>query len=496
MGEMILEIENITKHFPGVVALNNVTVAFETGKIHALVGENGAGKSTLMKILSGAYQPDAGKISFKGQRVHIHNPRQAQELGISIIMQEFNLLPYLTVEENIYLGWEPTDRTRVLIDDHEINRRTQALLASLGVKIDPKTFVENLTVAQCQFVEIAKALSRGAEVLIMDEPSSTLTDHELEYLFKIIASLKSQGVTIIYISHRLTEVFAIADRVTVLKDGQVMGTRQTDQVTRGELITLMVGRALSETFPPRSTRVGETILKVDGLTRKGAFEDIHLEVHSGEIVGIAGLVGAGRTELARAIFGSDPYEKGTVEFMGKSVRLRGPHEAVDKGIVLVPEDRKLEGLVQIHSIRRNISLPNLALFSRNGVIHSRKERDTVLSSIRQLDIRASSPEQTAMNLSGGNQQKAVIAKWLVRRPKLIIMDEPTRGIDVASKAEIYRIMRELTDSGVSILMISSELPEILGMADRILVMHEGRISTEFRGCDASEEEIMQAATGG
>jgi ribose transport system ATP-binding protein len=383
-----------------------------------------------------------------------------------------------------------------MIDGKEITRRSEELLASLGVMIDTKAVVEDLTVAQRQFVEIAKALSLGAEVVIMDEPSSTLTEHELEYLFKIIASLKARGVTIVYISHRLAEVFEIADQVTVLKDGRIMGTRPIEQVSRSDLITMMVGRTLAETFPPRSGKAGEIILKVQGLSRKGVLENINLEVHSGEIVGIAGLVGAGRTELARAIFGSDPFDDGTIEFLGKTIRLHGPDEAVDAGIVLVPEDRRMEGLVQIHSIRRNISLPNLRLFSRNGILNAKKEKEVVLSSIRQMDIRARNSEQAVKNLSGGNQQKTVLAKWLVRKPKLIIMDEPTRGIDVAAKAEIFRIMRELADSGAGVVMISSELPEILGMADRILVMHEGRITAELQGGCTTEEEIMQAATGG
>jgi len=495
MNGLILQMDKITKRFPGVLALDEVSFGCATGEVHALVGENGAGKSTLMKILSGAYRPDNGRIIFRGEEVDLDSPRRAQQLGISIIMQEFNLLPYLTVEENIFLGREPM-LSAGIVDTREITRLSQELLSSLSVDVNVSDRIEQLSVAQRQFVEIAKALSLGADLLIMDEPSATLTGHELEYLFRVVRGLKDRDVTIIYISHRLEEVFQIADRVTVLKDGKYMGTKDVRDVTKNDLVRMMVGRELVDTFPARTGKAEDTVLAVRGLTRKGVLDNISLEVRGGEIVGLAGLVGAGRTELAQAIFGSDPVDSGKIELNGKEMSLKGPHDAVEAGIVLVPEDRKLEGLIEILSIRKNIGLPNLSILERWGFVIAHDELNKVNEKIQQLDIRTSGPNQLVMNLSGGNQQKVVLAKWLVREPKLIILDEPTRGIDVGAKVEIYRIMRALADSGAAVLMISSELPEIIGMADRILVMHEGRLTAEFDGASATEEGIMLAATGG
>jgi len=495
VNDCILQMERITKRFPGVVALSEVSLACRKGEVHALVGENGAGKSTLVKILSGAYLPDDGQIVFKGREVELDSPRRAQQLGIAIIMQEFNLLPYLTVQENVFLGREPRGWLG-FIDTREAAQRSRELLHAMSVDIDVFELVDRLSVAQRQFVEIAKALSLGADLLIMDEPSATLTGHELEYLFRVINGLKERGVTIIYISHRLDEIFGIADRVTVLKDGKYMGTRDVRDVTKSQLIRMMVGREMGEAFPARGTPAGEIVLKVRGLTRKGVLHSVSFEVRAKEIVGLAGLVGSGRTELARAIFGADPIDSGQVELQGKAVEIKRPHDAVEAGIVLVPEDRKLEGLVDILSVRENIGLPNLGLLQRWGFVRSRQEAAHVQEKIQQLDIRTYGPDQLALNLSGGNQQKVVLGKWLVSAPKLIILDEPTRGIDVGAKAEIYRLMRQLAETGAAVLMISSELPEILGMADRILVMHEGRLVAEFEGARATEEEILTAATGG
>ncbi len=493
MAAPLLRMEQITKRFPGVTALGGVSLACDRGEVLALVGENGAGKSTLMKILSGAYRPDAGRIVFQGREIHLASPRQAQQLGIAIIMQEFNLLPHLTVEENIWLGREPL-RGWGVIDGRAMRARSEELIASLGVRLQPDAQVGDLTVAQCQFVEIAKALSLGADLIIMDEPSSTLTEHELDSLFRIIGELKQRGVAVIYISHRLNEVFRIADRVTVLKDGALVGSRAIGKVTRNDLVQMMVGRTLADTFPLRRGGAHSPVLRVDRLSRRDLLHDISLEVRAGEIVGLAGLVGAGRTELARAIFGADPIDSGTVELFGRPVRIRGPHDAVRAGMALIPEDRKLEGLIQLLSIRRNVGLPNLDRFGRFGFVRARREREACLEWFRKLDVRAAGPEQLAVSLSGGNQQKVVLAKWLVRQPGLIILDEPTRGIDVGAKAEVYRIMRQLAESGTAILMISSELPEILGMADRILVMHEGRLTAELDGATTTEEAIMAAAT--
>jgi ribose transport system ATP-binding protein len=495
MDDHILRMEGIIKRFPGVQALSDVRFQCLRGEVHALVGENGAGKSTLMKILSGAYQPDAGEIFYKGRQVRIENPRKGQELGIAIIMQEFNLLPDLSVEENIFLGREPMRRFGV-IDSRGVSMRSKELLEALGFEIDPSAMVDSLTIAQRQFVEIAKALSLGADLLIMDEPSATLTGHELDSLFRVIRDLKERGVTIVYISHRLAEVFQIADRVTVLKDGLLMGTKITSEVTTDRLIEMMVGRTLAETFPPRNGEKGEVVLEVRNLDKYDFVHDVSFDVRKGEIVGLAGLVGAGRTELVRAVFGADRIRSGEIRFLNQRLQIRNQSDAVRAGIVLIPEDRKLEGLVEIQSIRKNITLPNLEMFSRFGIIQTSKEVEVVREKIKQLDIRAQSPNQLVRNLSGGNQQKVVLGKWLVRKPELIILDEPTRGIDVASKAEIYRIMRNLADDGAAVLMISSELPEILGMADRILVMHEGTIAAEFKGGEPTEEDVMKAATGG
>ena len=493
--DILLRMDGITKRFPGVTALDAVSLECRAGEVLALVGENGAGKSTLMKILAGAYQPDIGQIVFRGCPVHIASPRQAQQIGIAIIMQELNLLPYLTVEENIWLGREPVTRLGV-IDGRALRGRSQELLESLHGRLRPTDLIAQLTVAQCQFVEIAKALSLHADLIIMDEPSSSLTEHELEYLFQVIRDLKRRGVAVIYISHRLNEVFEIADRVTVLKDGKLVGSRRIADVTRNDLVQMMVGRNLAETFPPRSLQPRAVVLRVRGLSRRGVLHDLGLEVRAGEIVGLAGLVGAGRTEFARAIFGADPIDTGTIELAGKPVRIRSPHDAVRAGIVLIPEDRKREGLIQLLSIRKNIGLPNLDLFRRWGFVRRSRELAASRHWLGQLAIRASGVDQPVLSLSGGTQQKVVLAKWLVRDPRLLILDEPTRGIDVGTKAEIYRIMRQLADAGAAILMISSELPEILGMADRILVMHDGRLVAEFEGARATEEEILTAATGG
>ncbi|MBI9048788.1 MAG: sugar ABC transporter ATP-binding protein [Anaerolineaceae bacterium] len=495
MNEYLLRMENITKKFPGTIALDDVSFDCKKGEVHALVGENGAGKSTLMKILSGAYSQDLGSIYFRGEQINISDPKHRQALGIGIIMQEFNLLPYLSVEENIFLGREKKTPLG-LIDEKYINQESQKLLSSLNVNIDPKTKIERLTTAQMQFVEIAKALSLGADLLIMDEPSATLTGHELEYLFSVIEVLKKKGTSIIYISHRLVEIFQIADRVTILKDGKLMGTKGIEEVTRDKLVELMVGRTVSETFPKRTGKFGDCMISVENISNKTLPNPINLEIRCGEILGLAGLVGSGRTELAKAIFGSDSTETGSITIKSRKTRIKNPNDAVKNGVVLIPEDRKLEGLVGIRTIQQNISLPNLDHFSLFGFIKSQKEKQEVQNSIEQLSIRCSGMTQYVQDLSGGNQQKVVLAKWLVRLPNVIILDEPTRGIDVGAKSEIYQIMRNLANKGLAILMISSELPEILGMADRVLVMHERKIVAELDGASTTEEEIMRAATGG
>jgi ribose transport system ATP-binding protein len=466
------------------------------GEVHAVVGENGAGKSTLMKILAGAIQPDEGEIVWKGQPVQISTPHAAQRLGISIIYQEFNLIPHLSVAANLLLGREPR-RALGLLDHAAARRESERLLGRLGVQIDSNTRVSRLSVSLQQMCEIAKALSLNADLIIMDEPSASLTDHELRKLFEIIRGLSASGVATIYISHRLEEIFQLAERVTVLRDGRHVATLTVGETYKPSLVRMMVGRPLSEEFPPRVQRArGDVALSVRGLTSRVGIRDVSFEVHHGEIVGMFGLVGAGRTEVARAIFGADAKDAGEVRLDGQVAHIAAPRDAVRHGIGFVTEDRKAEGLVFGLPIRENVSLPVLETVSSVGVINRPAERLLAQRGVRELDIRTPSVEQSVTYLSGGNQQKVILAKWLAARPRLVIFDEPTRGIDVGAKAEIYHLMRQLADQGTAILMISSELPEVLGMSDRILVMHQGRLAGELAWDGATEEKVMWLATGG
>ena len=492
---VLLEMHNIVKTFGGNHALRDVSIRCRRGTVHALLGENGAGKSTLIKILSGAYQADSGTIVFGGATYGHLTTRQALALGIRIIYQELNLLPYMTVAENIFLGDEP--RTRMgLVDTSAMRRQSIDLLLQLGVELAPDTPVSELTVAGQQMVEIAKALSRRAELIVMDEPSAILAGHELEQLFATIRSLKEQGVTIVYISHRLNEIFEIADEVTVLKDGAVAGTTAVADVTRSQLVQMMVGRPLEEIFPKGEGQPGAVVLSVDQLSAGRAVRNVSLSVRAGEIVGVAGMVGSGRTELVRAIFGADPISGGTVTVNGMPLQARTPQQAIRAGLALVPEDRKTQGLFISQPIRHNITLLVLPQLAQWGMIR-RQAEDAVIADARQmLSIQMQSPDQAVQYLSGGNQQKVVLAKWLETTPKLIIFDEPTRGIDVGAKLEIYHLMRRLADRGVAILMISSDLPEVLGMSDRILVMHSGECVGELSAAAASEENIVELATTG
>lgn len=494
-GAPLLEMRDIVKTFGGIHALRNVSFRCGRATVHALLGENGAGKSTLIKVLSGAYQADSGEIIFNGAAYTHLSTRQALDLGIRIIYQELNLLPDMTVAENIFLGEEP--RTRLgLVDTAAMRRRSASLLQQLGVTIAPETLVGDLTVAGQQMVEIAKALSQRAELIVMDEPSAILATHELEQLFATIRSLKAQGVTIIYISHRLNEIFEIADEVTVLKDGSVVGTTPVAGVTRSQLVQMMVGRPLEEIFPKAQAEPGEVVLAVDQLSAGRAVRNVSFVVRAGEIVGLAGMVGSGRTELARAIFGADPVTGGSITLNGARLKANTPHQAIRAGVALVPEDRKSQGLFVTQSIRQNITLLVLSRLAKAGVMRRRAE-DAVIADARQmLSIQMQSPDQAVQFLSGGNQQKVVLAKWLETSPKLIIFDEPTRGIDVGAKLEIYHLMRRLADRGVAILMISSDLPEVLGMSDRILVMHHGELAGEVPAAAATEEKIVELATTG
>jgi len=492
----LLEMRGISKHYPGVQALEDVSFGVRAGEVHALVGENGAGKSTLMKILAGAEACDRGEILIDGHPVNIDSPQRAMDLGISIIYQEFNLVPYLSAAENIFLGREPRGVLPGFVHFPRMYQEAQVIIDRLGVRLDVRTPVNRLSVAGQQMVEIAKATSQKARIIAMDEPSATLTDHEMHNLFELIRSLKSQGVGVIYISHRLEEIFEIADRVTVLRDGRWVGTHPVADLDREEIIRMMVGRELREKIPKKIVPIGDPVLEVRHLTRKGVLEDISLTVKRGEVVGLAGLVGAGRTELARAIFGVDPKDSGEIYLEGQQVHFRSPQDAIRHGIGLVTEDRKALGLILGMVVRENISLANLQELSVLSFIQRRREKEITNQLISDLMIKTPSTEQQVQNLSGGNQQKVVLAKWLFTRSKVMIFDEPTRGIDVGSKVEIYQLMNRLAESGVGILMISSELPEILGMSDRILVMHEGKIAGELSREEATQEKIMHLATGG
>jgi ribose transport system ATP-binding protein len=492
---LLLEMRHISKSFPGVQALCDVSLTCAAGEVHALVGENGAGKSTLVKILAGAETPDAGQILLDGRVARCVRPHDAQRQGISIIYQEFNLLPELTVLENIYLGRE-RHLVPGILDWAAMVRDAEGTLARLGIALDVHARVADLSVAQQQMVEIARALSRQARVVIMDEPSTVLAGHELERLFAMIAALKAQGVAIIYISHRLEEVFRIADRATVLRDGQVMATLNPAETTRAALIRLMVGREVQESERGDGSRgEREPVLEVHGLCAEGFLRDISFTLHRGEILGVAGLVGAGRTTLARALFGAASVTSGHITVRGRTLVPGDPAAALRAGLALVPEDRKSQGLVLNLSVAQNISLPHLGRLTDGPLLSHHRQEALVSGAIRDLAIRTPTAAQEVRYLSGGNQQKVVLAKWLVAQPQVLILDEPTRGVDVGAKAEIYAIIRALARHGTAILMISSELPELLRMADRILVMHEGRLTGEVTAAEATEEAILSLAIG-
>lgn len=496
MSETFLQMSHITKRFPGVLALSNVDFALRKGEVHALLGENGAGKSTLMKILSGVYQPDEGDIIFEGQSVSFANPLSAQSAGITIIHQEFNLFPELTVEENIFIGREFCKNNRWRLDEKQQRQAAIDILQKLNLNISPETLVANLTVAQQQMVEIAKAISVNAKILIMDEPTAALTETEIDSLFQVTRLLKEQGTGIVYISHRLEELALIADRATVMRDGQFIATVDYDAVKISDLIAMMVGRDLGNIYPRRGPLAQrKPVLEVSGLTRNGVLNNIDFTLYQGEILGFAGLMGAGRTELARAIFGADPIDGGTLKLNGKVTVIKDIPDAIQQGISYLTEDRKKEGLALGLSVERNIMLGNYPEYSdRYGNVDSKRCQKTSEEQVKALRIKTPHLEQAALNLSGGNQQKIIIARWVCKDTDILIFDEPTRGIDVGAKLEIYELMNRLVAKGKSIIMISSELPEVLGMCDRILVMRNGRITGELASDDATQEKIMQYAT--
>ena len=499
---LLLKMTGISKHFPGVQALDNVSLEVAPGEIHGLLGENGAGKSTLLKILSGAYQPDAGSIELDGRPVRVNSPHHAQQLGIVTIYQEFNLVPSLTIAENVFIGREPGNAP--FISWSALRDETQAITDRLGMNLDPMSLVRDLTVAEQQMVEIARALSMKSRVIIMDEPTSALSEHEVEKLFQIMRDLKAQGLSIIFVTHRLEEVLHICDRITVLRDGKNVGTVNVKDIALNDIIRMMVGRSLDELFHREGRHeYGEVALRVVNLSRYGTTQDpnatvlhdISFEVRRGEILGLAGLVGAGRTELARVIFGADPFFQGFIEIGGRPTRIRSPQDAIRYGIGLVPEDRKQQALFLALAVRENASITILDRLLRwGGFVREDKERDLVEEYRQKLNIRMASQEQAVANLSGGNQQKVVIARWLALQPKVLIVDEPTRGIDVAAKAEVHSLLDQMAREGIAVIMISSELPEILGMSDRIITVREGRLTGEIMRADATEEKLMQMMT--
>jgi ABC-type sugar transport system ATPase subunit len=486
--------ERIEKSFPGVRALKGVDLELHAGEVLALLGENGAGKSTLIKVLAGAHTPDAGSIYLNGHAVSIRSPIEAVRAGVAVIYQELNLVPSLSAAENIFLGRECT--LAGFARKRQEYRQALELLKHLGVVLDPAAPCRELTVAQQQIVAIAKALALDARILVMDEPSATLTPQEVTRLFAIIRDLNSRGIGVIYISHRLDEIDEIADRVLVLRDGEVVGSRRLGSFSRDELIEMMVGRRLEEEFPKQRIALGAPRLVVTDLCREPRVRHVSFEIRRGEVLGITGLVGAGRTETARLIFGADPREAGTIALDGHRLRIRGPRDAIRSGIVLLSEDRKLQGLVLSHSVRENFGLPNLLRFARLGFVQQRRERRALARYVDNLHIKIAHQDQAAKDLSGGNQQKVVLAKWLERNCEVILFDEPTRGIDVGAKYEIYLLINELAAAGKAILLISSELPEVLGMSDRILVMHEGRVTGEIRDvANATQEQVLKLAVG-
>ncbi|KAA6050833.1 sugar ABC transporter ATP-binding protein [Pantoea sp. Bo_7] len=493
MTAFALEAEGISKFFPGVKALDNVSLRIRPGSVHALMGENGAGKSTLMKCLIGIYRPDKGTIRIKGEPVQFQDTMDALRSGISMIHQELNLVPHMTVAENIWLGREPMKFG--FVDHALLNRQTQELLNKLNIRLKADRMVGELSIAAQQMVEIAKAVSWNSDVVIMDEPTSALTETEVAHLFTIIRDLRAQGKAIIYISHKMDEIFTITDEISIFRDGTWVGSNDTSAFTRQSLITQMVGRELTQLFPKFNGTIGDDVLTVRGLTSKERFSDISFSVRRGEILGVAGLVGAGRSEVMESLFGMESYDSGEVLIDGVPVSIDSPSTAIEKGMAFLTEDRKKSGLFLVLSVMENMSIVNMPGYTgKSGFVSHVKMAQDCMEQIRKLNIKTPTMDQIINNLSGGNQQKVLIARWLLAQPKILILDEPTRGIDVGAKAEIYRLISELANRGVAIIMVSSELPEILGMSDRIMVMHGGRITGILSKEEADQETILSLAS--
>jgi len=489
----ILQISGIRKDFPGVRALDDVSLKLYPSEVLGLVGENGAGKSTLLKILSGALQKDTGEIRIDDSQVTIPNPKTSQDLGITVIYQDFNLVPQLSIARNIFLGHESLVGSRFILKNKRMIQTSGQLLKKLGINLDPKRLVADLTVAEKQMVEIVRALSLESKIVLMDEPSGPLSEHEVNFLFRIIQTLKEKGVAIVYVSHRLEEVFQIADRVSILRDGSLIATHPVAETDMNEVIRLMVGREIKDHYPKQSQNKGDLVLEVKGI---GGDDAAGLKIHAGEVVGVAGLVGSGRTELAYALFGVNRSGQVEIVFNHKKVQPRSPWEAIQMGIGMVPEDRKEQGVITEMSVRENITLPLIGEMSRWMMIDRRRQKDVADTQVSQLNIQTTSIHQITRNLSGGNQQKVVLSKWLAKRCELLILDEPTRGIDVGAKYEMYKIMNSLVGEGKAVLLISSDLPEVIAMSDRIYVMRDGHIVAELPGQTTSQEAIIQHITQG
>ncbi|MDP4568398.1 sugar ABC transporter ATP-binding protein [Pseudomonas sp. LPH60] len=490
----LLEVINVSKGFPGVVALSDVQLRVRPGTVLALMGENGAGKSTLMKIIAGIYQPDAGELRLKGRPVVFETPLQALQSGIAMIHQELNLMPHMSIAENIWIGREQLNGLR-MIDHRAMHRCTAQLLERLRINLDPEEQVGNLSIAERQMVEIAKAVSYDSDVLIMDEPTSAITDKEVAHLFSIIADLKAQGKGIIYITHKMNEVFAIADEVAVFRDGAYIGLQRADSLDGDSLISMMVGRELSQLFPQRENPVGDLLLQVRDLRLDGVFDKVSFDLHAGEILGIAGLMGSGRTNVAETLFGITPCDGGEMVLDGQALRISDPHQAIEKGFALLTEDRKLSGLFPCLSVLENMEVAVLPHYAGGGFVQQKALRALCEDMCKKLRVKTPSLEQCIDTLSGGNQQKALLARWLMTNPRILILDEPTRGIDVGAKAEIYRLISFLASEGMAVIMISSELPEVLGMSDRVMVMHEGELMGTLDRSEATQERVMQLASG-
>lgn len=490
-----LELRNIEKSFPGVKALGNVNFSVKKGTVHVLCGENGAGKSTLMKIINGIYQPDQGQILINGKEVKINNPIEARKYGISMIFQELNYIPEITVEQSMFLGNEPTNRFGK-IDWKKVRSETLRLLEQEKLQYHPTTQLKDLTISDIQMLEILKAVSYGSDTIIMDEPTSAITRNEVEILFGKIAELKAKGVSIIYISHKMEEIFRIADEITILRDGVMIDTKPTSELTIDKVIALMVGREMSSIYPKEEVAIGESVLEVRNLSNETVFSDISFDVKKGEIVGFAGLMGAGRSEVARAIFGLDAFRCGQILIKGKEVKINKVIDSINHGMVMLSEDRKRYGIIGVRGVRENVALSKLEKFIYKGRLHTKDENDAVSGICKRMNVKTPSLETSIDSLSGGNQQKVMLARWMLCEPDILILDEPTRGIDVGAKYEIYKLITELVKEGRSIVMISSELPELIGMCDRIYVMSGGKITGELGNKEFTQENIMKLATKG